>query len=93
MTLVHVTTHGLRPGDVVLVDQMRLVIDRPIKTSTAHPQNEHSPTLYTPALCLNVDEVTDAYLRQCLREDGDRWTVQGNGLARWTVERTTSSTE
>jgi hypothetical protein len=95
MTTQTVKTSQLRIGDVVLAHGLRLLIDRPLLESTAHPVST-GPTLYTQALVLNRDEVPNsvvpiAWTREWNRSgpsnDEHRWTVQGNDLAQWQIER------
>lgn len=88
-TLESISTHDLKPGDIVLRHGMRLRLNGEGTVSRSHPTNEYSPTLWWNAEILNIDDVradpTHAVPRSWIA-DG-RWTVQGNGLARWTVER------
>jgi hypothetical protein len=92
-----VKTSELRSGDVVLAHGMRLLIDRPIAQSTAHPADDtRGPVLFTQALVLNRDDVPNslvpiAWTREWNRSGDNanehRWTIQGNDLATWAVER------
>lgn len=96
MNYVRKTTHELKLGDIVNCHGMRCLIDSEILESRTHPQNEHSPTLYTRALVLNRDEVPVHVVPLAYTEDYDgigrklsdepRWSIQGNGLAHWHVE-------
>jgi hypothetical protein len=95
MTTQTVKTSQLRIGDVVLAHGLRLLIDRPLLQSTAHPVST-GPTLYTQALVLNRDDVPNSvvpisWTREWNRSGPDndehRWTVQGNDLAQWMIER------
>ena len=83
------STHDLAPGDVVRSHGMRLLIDQELH-HYPDPNDPWGPTITTRARCLNFDDITDPTLRHWLTERGDgiRWTIQGNGLARWFVEPT-----
>lgn len=82
------STHELRDGDIVLVYGMRVRLDGAGNESKAHPQHEHSPTLYWDGVIENLAEVlADGYVPKSFVRDGGLWTIQGNGLAHWTVER------
>lgn len=101
-TTLTLSTSELREGDVVICHGLRCLIDRPLEVSTAHPGYE---TRWTQALVLNRDEVpneivpvhwTSDWKRNARDEarphDGEhRWTIQGNDLARWSVERAPAS--
>lgn len=92
----HTNTHGLQVGDVVLDHGMRLLIDQPLVQSKVHPVTERGGAcLWTNALVLNPAEVEAAGIvpsawiwtdRNGQRMSEPRWTIQGNGLAGWTVE-------
>lgn len=97
MPLEFVTTHELREGDVVYDDGMVLLIDQPIVDSDQ--DNYAPPVRWTSALITNWDEITDPFIRRHagsdmwdkdLREwrwvETRRWTIQGNGNARWSRE-------
>jgi len=85
-TFENVSTHDLKDGDVIHRYGMRIQITGPGKV-TNHPTNEYSPTLWWDGQILNIGEVRDTgYIPRSWIGDG-RWTIQGNGLARWTVER------
>lgn len=73
-------TQSLRVGDIVNVHGARCLIDRPLTLSRSHADGK---TYWTDALVLNPGEHTipESFLR-----DG-RWTIQGNDLALWSVER------
>ena len=99
MITLTLKTSELREGDVVVTDGgLRCLIDRPLELSTSHPGGN---TRYTQALVLNRDDVpnrlvpvgwTADWKRNAKYEprphDGQhRWTIQGNDLAHWHVER------
>ena len=93
-----VKTSELRQGDIVLCWGMRCLIDREIQESSAHGNaRENGPVLYTSALVLNRDEISPELVPLGFtidrgsdgrkQSDEPRWTIQGNDLARWSVER------
>lgn len=100
-TLLTLKTSELRQGDIVLCHGLRCLIDREINISKSHEEAWKNGTRYTVALVLNRDEVPNERVPVCwtadwkrdgkyepLPHDGEhRWTIQGNDLARWTVER------
>jgi hypothetical protein len=83
--MLTLTTPELREGDIVITHGMRCLIDRPLTLS------RDGKTFYVWALVLNRDEVPDAIVPLHWTRDiatGEhRWTIQGNDLARWYVER------
>ena len=96
MQYVTKVTSELRSGDIVQCHGMRCLIDGEINVSRTHPSSdEHGDVRYARALVLNRDEVSkDAVPYGFTTADtsrGDkpgehRWTIQGNDLARWSVE-------
>ena len=91
------TTPELVKGDIVQCHGMRVLIDgEPVK-SRSHPGDS---TYYYTGLVLNRDEVPNAAVpvgwtadwkrnarHEPLPHNGEhRWTIQGNELARWSVE-------
>lgn len=88
---------------VVVEGSMRCLIDRELQVSEAHPvASDGSRCRYTSALVLNRDEVPGDIIPKGWTADWDRtqpkdaprphhgehrWTIQGNDLARWAVER------
>ncbi len=94
---VTLSTDELRPGDVISHRGMRLLIDQPISVWQGHPGSRDGALTYgTDALVLNADEVRAAGIvpwgwlfgRASSPDDLPRWYVQGNSLARWSVQRT-----
>lgn len=101
-TVEQVDTSQIREGDIVLECGM-VVLVGPVKVygvEYGHPEGE--PVYAWPGRVLNADELCDkanpaydAYVACHLRgtwcEDAggvkDRWTIQGNRLAPWTVVR------
>ena len=95
--LSNVETGEVRVGDVVLEHGMRVRIDE-IRT---YPGGEHGTVYACLGTVLNLDEVREAgivppsFLYNEARHSSkdapgtreDYWVVQGNNLARWTVER------
>lgn len=97
--MLTLTTPELRRGDIVCEHGMRVLIDGDPQLSKSHPGNS---TFYHRGLILNPDEVREAgfvpwgwlfdnsydYENRCWVKTGEpRWTIQGNELARWAVER------
>jgi hypothetical protein len=91
-----VTTHDLRPGDVVLTHGMRVEIPADGMTVANTGPDNYAPTLWASGRVLNPDDVARdrivpvAWLYDDHRggqRSEPRWTIQGNGLARWYVER------
>lgn len=98
--MITITTPELREGDIVHEHGMRVLIDGEPQLSKSHPGDQ---TFYHRGLVLNPDEVKAAgfvpygwlfqnshydYDKRCwVRETEPRWTVQGNQLAHWHVER------
>ncbi|MBC7299432.1 hypothetical protein [Nocardia salmonicida] len=99
-TLEKVGTDRLRPGDVLVDDRPRLVIDRPIDTISL-------PTGTVFRTCARIDNwselVDDArandadgivnsaaqfITRRTGHDDEHRWTIQGNAMATWWRETT-----
>ncbi len=85
------TVRELSIGDVVTAHGMRLLIDRePAQSST------RDDVFYTSALVLNREEVPPTVVPYSFTAQSTgypdyaptgehRWTLQGNGLAFWTV--------
>jgi hypothetical protein len=88
VVLSGMNTHELRDGDVVLTHGMRVRISGDGEVSTSHPQDvAGAPCLWWAGVVENLDDVHAAgVVPRSFVRDG-LWTVQGNGLARWTVER------
>ncbi len=87
MRIEGVSTHELRDGDIVLVHGMRVRLDGRGRVSVSHPVSEHSPVLWWPGVVLNLPEVLAAGFIPAGWVKAGVWTIQGNGLARWDVER------
>lgn len=98
---MHLTlsTPELRKGDVVTCHGLRCLLDSEPQLSRSHPGTS---TFYCLALVLNRDEVPNEVVPVAWTADWDRgrsrheprphdgehrWTIQGNDLARWSVER------
>lgn len=83
MTITTVKSSELRDGDVVLTHGMRVKLDRPVAT-----QLGANGLVFTwDGLVLNQAEVlAEGFITRGFIPDG-RWTVQGNDLATWAVER------
>jgi hypothetical protein len=94
---LYLNTTELREGQVVHNSGMRILIDGPARIY----EGDHEVYAW-PGLVLNADEICRregpaynsyiaCHLRGTWREDAgrepDRWTVQGNDLACWWVER------
>lgn len=91
--LVSKKTSELRLGDLVRLHGMRLRITEEPVVAIGHHMNEQADRLgevrFTHAILENVDDpdVDDFVRRHLDRRDGFlTWTIQGNDLARWTVE-------
>lgn len=82
-----VPSSALRTGDVVLTHGMRVLLDAPIRRYD-HP---YGPVFACLGTVLNVDDL-DESIRFYVGESA-RWTIQGNDLARWNVQRRTCSTD
>lgn len=93
-----VKTSELKVGDIVNCHGMRCLIDRPIEISQSHPiASDGSRCRYSSALVLNRDEVPASVVPLGFTVDYDhhgikagdepRWTIQGNDLATWAVEK------
>jgi hypothetical protein len=90
-----IPTGEIRVGDVVLTHGMRVRIDE------IHTYEDHGAVYACLGTVLNLDEVRAAgvvppsFLYKEARHSSkdapgareDHWNVQGNNLARWTVER------
>lgn len=85
--LENVSTHELKSGDIVLAYGMRLLLSGDGTVSTGHPTTDPGPALWWSATILNIDEVREEPLVPNAWIRDGKWTVQGNRLARWTVER------
>jgi hypothetical protein len=82
-------THELSRGMIVHCHGGRFLIDQDIKVSRSHPVVEHRGVCrYTSALYLgNVEGYElDPMVAVWVKQDGGRWSIQGNRLATWTVE-------
>ena len=102
-TLISLKTSELQLGDIVVSHGLKLLIDRDILISESHPKDGPGGACrYTKALVLNRDDVPGTIVPlgwtarwdrnrsydDAVPHDGEhRWTVQGNDLARWLVER------
>lgn len=89
MTIIsNLSTHELQAGDVVLRYGMRVLLPGDGEVSHSHSlDGPGAPCLWWDGEILNVDEVlADGFVPRGFMHDG-RWTIQGNGLARWTIER------
>lgn len=99
--LSNVKTGEIRIGDIVLTHGMRVRIDE-IRTYPGDAGQPETETVYAClGALLNLDEVREAGIvpRSFLYNEArhsskdapgareDYWNVQGNNLARWTVER------
>lgn len=96
-TINNVSTPDLRRGDVVLTHGMRVLLDGERNSRTDMGRE----VIWWVGLVLNPDEAIDIYRipRSFIGEhkwndnegwvfiQTNRWSVQGNDLARWTVER------
>jgi hypothetical protein len=90
----------LRPGDVVWCHGMRCIIDRDIHTNDRYTDGGGT-VYYTRALVTNRDDIptervplsfteTSTYPSRGMDPEPEgthRWTIQGNDLARWQVDR------
>lgn len=94
MERLTVRTSELRTGDVVLAHGMRCLIDGEMRVTEYGDRAVH----YYAALVLNRDEVPNervpvSWTRDWQRNgrpaaNGEhRWTIQGNDLAQWYIER------
>ncbi|AMS00986.1 hypothetical protein SEA_LOSER_90 [Mycobacterium phage Loser] len=82
-----ITPHDFALGDIVWHFGMRLrIVTEPRETN--HPKNEYSPTIAARAVIENWDDVKDfvGNLADVDSEGRRTWTVQGNGLARYSRE-------
>lgn len=89
-----ITTHDIRIGDRIANYGMVLVVDREPR-QTSHPENGGGTTLATRAVIENwpalveraaLGDSTAQYITALADKDADgiaRWTIQGNGWARW----------
>lgn len=90
-TLLTLKTSELAIGDIVHEHGMKLLIDGEIQVSKCHGvASDGSLCRYYRALVLNRDDPnTSGVPMGWTREDDGthRWSIQGNDLARWAVER------
>jgi hypothetical protein len=97
MTTINLDTSELREGDVVRAHGLRCLIDGPIESSE-YEDDPRGRVYFTHALVLNradvsFDAVPETFTRQTTgwpeyQPTGEhRWTIQGNILKRWNVER------
>jgi hypothetical protein len=89
--LVSKVTSELRPGDLVRHHGMRLRVTEEPFVATGHHMNDQAPAFgevrLTRAEVENIDDpAIDPFVRRLLDADSPTWTIQGNDLARWTVE-------
>lgn len=99
-----ISTHDIEVGDLILHHGMRLRVNSAPRVSTAHrvESGERGATLATLALIENWDEIAGTsgaandFIVSRVRSEmargaisEPRWTIQGNGLARW--ERATDA--
>lgn len=94
-----ITTHDIRLGDRIADSGMVLLVDQEPKQTFHPVNNAGGITLATRALITNWDELLEAaksdkqvagFIVSCARNDMSRgvtteprWTIQGNGWARW----------
>lgn len=96
--VMHLNTTQLRPGDVLLHHGMRILLDLPGRTYDSGTTARHVVAFSGKVLnpndvradrllwsFLHTDE-WDARLRRWTQVFTGRYTIQGNALARWTVE-------
>lgn len=81
-----VFTPELQRGDIVHAHGMHCLLDGDPILSKSHAG---ANTYYYPALVLNRADVSDAEVPHAFTWTGEehRWTIQGNGLACWSVTR------
>lgn len=82
-SLVPTSTDGLRTGDVVWHPEASAVlfIDGPVYSR----DRADGSVWWTYARVLNLTDDRDALAASFIRQDGGRWTVQGNERATWAV--------
>lgn len=88
---LYVTTEQLQLGDLVVTHGMQVLLD----TAPIVEQRQGSTVYAWVGTVTNADQICskDALIRSFLRGGNaypgrrDRWNVQGNHLARWTVLR------
>lgn len=100
ITTIQVATSELRRGDVVLSHGMRVLLDGEC-TSRVDTYGTGREVFWWDGLVLNPDDAINVYriprtfIGDYQWDDSEgwvfvqtnRWTVQGNDLARWAVER------
>lgn len=103
-TLLNLDTSELREGDVIHSHGMVCLIDGPILSRTDSQGTVYwTNALVTNAAELDADDYTEGWLlartvvyqpypnRHLPVEPSEhRWSIQGNTLARWSVERTSA---
>lgn len=98
-----VTTSDLRSGDVVLTNGMRVLIEGEPNEYDGYNSGERRTVYHWKGLVTNLEDVKEEqfipiswlYPDKWVPGQGwnkdysakPRWVVQGNELARWTVER------
>lgn len=83
-TYESISPHDFKRGDIITHYGMRLrIVTEPRETN--HPINEHSPTISAQAVIENWEDVKDfvGNLAEVDASGNRMWTVQGNGLARY----------
>ena len=86
VTRMTVPSSDLRAGDVVLTHGMRVLIDAPrLYDSHASNRDEYPTVTAARGVVVNYNDLPESMRRMV----GARaeWTIQGNDLATWTVER------
>lgn len=79
-----VKSSELLPADVVRVHGLRVLLNEHILP--IH-DNGHGPGISCHGKVLNRESITDTFILQFLDGPDPRWTVQGNDLVSWEVER------
>lgn len=94
-----ITTHDIRQGDTILMHGMVLLVDVEPRQTNHPVTEHGGETFAAAAHVVNYDEVSDGFIRSIIESDMSadghrarngrapydvpRWTIQGNGLARW----------
>lgn len=84
--VVSKSTDRLRKGDVLNVDGMRLELGA-MRTYPGNYSGQYRTVYQSFGKVLNLDEIDDTFIRNCVKERDGHWVVQGNELATWYVER------